>query len=210
MIDKDITAFVDAALSPKAQSKAIADFAREELKRIERQHRRVLGRAPKHETIVDGRQGASEDSVRPNGTIVYEFGIIADALVWIAEQLERHSPRRTGVFAASHTLFADGVRADPKKPPAAEEYVFLSLDRPEKVRALEGDPQTGRKPHSSKAPNGVYEVVADLARRRFGNQASVHFTYHAPFGSSFRGLTGKARRQAEKDVRVPAIVVVPR
>lgn len=200
---KDITAFVNEALSPKAQSRAIADFARQELRKVQNINERALGREPTYDTFVDGRSEAPLESVKPSGTIVFEFHLVLDALAWIAEQLFVHSPWRTGAFAASHALFADGVEVDPKTPLPAEEYVFLAADIPGKVRALE-------RGHSKQAPNGVYEVVATLAQRRFGNQASVYFTYRTPYGVSFRHLSGKARRQAEKDARVPAIVIVPR
>lgn len=197
----DLTAFVDAALSPKEQSRAIADIARETLKDAEQKNRRALGRTPEHSTIVDGRKEAALESVKPDGVIVFEFQIVTDALAWIAEQLEKHSPRRTGAFAASHVLFADGKEADPKTAPMAEEYVFMSLLP--YARPLEHG-------HSRQAPNGVYEVVSALADRRFHNQARVRFTYRTPQGFSVGSLTGKARRQAQKDARQPAIVVVMR
>lgn len=202
-VGKDISVLVDDALSPKAQSKAIADFAREKLREAQQQNRRALGRVPEHDTFVDGRPEAPLEAVKPGGVIVFEFELVTDLLAWIADQLEKHSPRRTGAFAASHTLFADGVEVDPRKPPSADEYVFLSSDSAGKARALE-------QGHSRQAPNGVYEVVATLAQRRFGNQASVHFSYRAAPGFSARGLTGRARGQVEKDARTPAIVVAVR
>jgi hypothetical protein len=200
---KDISVFLNEALSPQAQSRAFAAFAREKLREGEEQNRQKLGQTPSHTTTVDGVKEAPLETVRPNGIIVFEFDLVFDLLGWIAGQLAIHSPIRTGEFLRSHALFADGTEvADPAKPPPAQEYVFLSLDKPGKVRSLE-------RGHSRQAPNGVYEVVAELAQRRFGNQASVRFAYHAPYRPDLRGMTGKARRQAEKDVRVPAIVVVP-
>jgi hypothetical protein len=211
MPSADITAFVNAALSPQAQSKAVADFARKKLHEAQQINKRALGRVPAHKTWVDRRPEAPLESVRPDGLIVFEFQLQTELLGWIAEQLEKHSPRgRTGAFVRSHRLYADGVETDPKKPVLAEEYVFLSSDKPGKVRALEGDPRTGNTPHSRQAPNGVYEAVATLAHKRFNNQASIFFTYRAPFQFSARGLVGKERRDAEKDARVPAIVVVAR
>lgn len=202
-VQKSITAVLNDALSPKMQSKAFANFARQELRKGEEQNKRVLGVIPSHKTFVDGKREAPLESVRPNGTIVFEFELVLDVLGWIAGQLAIHSPILTGQFLKSHVLFADGVEVDnPAKPPPAREYVFLSIDKPGKVRSLESG-------HSKQAPAGVYEVVADLAQRRFSNHAKVRFSYHAPYKSDLRGLTGAARRQAEKDERVPAIIVVP-
>lgn len=214
---KDITVFLNEALSPKAQSKALAEFAQQELKKAEEQDRRALGRVPSHTTTVDGRRDAPLESVKPNGLIVFEFELVGDLLRWIADQLETHSPRRTGAYAASHILLADGNVADPQNPPLAQEYVFLS-PLPY-ARPLE-------RGHSRQAPDGIYQAVALLAQRRFSNQVSVEFTYRpAPGGSAARvaafgkrtaylrpGLRRRrnANRRFEKDIRQPAIVVVPR
>jgi hypothetical protein len=199
---KSITAFLNEALSPAAQSKAFANFARQELRKGQEQNKQVLGTIPSHKTFVDGRREAPLESVRPNGRIVFEFELVLDVLGWIAGQLATHSPVRTGQFLGSHALFADGVEVNPAKPPPAREYVFISLDKPGKVRSLESG-------HSKQAPAGVYEVVAQLARARFSNHAKVRFSYHAPYRPDLRRVTGPARRKAEKDVRVPAIIVIP-
>lgn len=207
-VGKSVTAFINDALSPKMQSKVFAEFARQELKKGQEQNKRVLGTVPSHKTFVDGRREAPLESVKPNGTIVFEFDLVLDVLGWIAGQLAIHSPIRTGKFLGSHTLFADEREvANPAKPPLAREYVFLSVDKPGKVRALEGRP--GKAPHSKQAPAGVYEVVAKLARDRFGNHAKVYFSYHAPYKPDLSRVRGAARRAAEKEARVPAIIVVP-
>jgi hypothetical protein len=193
-VSDDLRAFVDAALSPKEQSRVISDVAREALRDAEQKNARALGRTPEHTTTVDGRKEAALESVKPDGMIVFEFQIITDALVWIAEQLKTHSPRRTGAFAASHILLADGKEVDPKIAPSAQEYVFMSM------LPYAGPLERG---HSKQAPNGIYEVVAALADRRFHNQARVQFTYRMMPGLMVRG------RKAQKAVRQPAIIVVP-
>lgn len=197
----DISSLVYSSLSPESQREAIADLARQALKDAEQVNRRVLGHAPEHKTFVDGRKEAPLESVKPDGLIVFEFNLITDLLAWIAEQLETHSPIRTGAFAKSHKLFADGVEADPANPPPAEEYVFMSLLP--YAESLEHG-------HSKQDPNGIYEVVATLAQRRFGNQAVVRFMYRTPFGMTLSGLAGSARRQPHKDAHQPAITVVLR
>jgi hypothetical protein len=182
---KDISVLLDEALSPKAQSAALAGFAREKLHEAEEQNRRALGRVPDHETVVDGRREAPLETVKPDGVIVFEFELLTDLFVWIADQLEKHSPRKSGAYAASHTFFADGAEANPANPPpASDEWAFVSTVP--YARKIE----RGR---SRQAPDGVYEVVAALAQRRFGNQAKIDFTY--------RSLGGE---------RQPAIVISQR
>lgn len=185
-VGKDITVLLDDTLSPKAQSRAVAEFAQEKLAEAEDQNRRALGRTPDHKTIVDGRLDASLESVKPDGVIVFEFDLLTDLFVWIKEQLVTHSPHRSGTYATSHRFFADGIEADPARPPlASDEWVFAPSDLPYARKIERG--------LSRRAPDGVYQVVAVLAARRFGNQARIQFSYRT-IGTE----------------RQPAIVIVPR
>jgi len=139
---------------------------------------------PDHTTTVDGRREAAPESVRPDGVIVFEFELVLEALSWIARELRQYSPTRSGHYAGSHILLADGIEVDAGNPPPAHSYEFV----PTVLYA--GKIERGL---SSQAPDGVYQVVAALAARRFGNQARVDFTYASVGGQ-----------------RQPAIVVTPR
>lgn len=167
--DRNFTVLLNNLLSPKAQSKAFANFAREKLEEGQEQNRKAIGSVPDHETFVDGKRDAPLDSVKPDGVIVFEFDLIRDLFIWIDGQLRLHSPVLTGRYRDSNKFFADGVEADPANPPAAsDEWVFLSTVP--YARKIE-------RGQSKKAPDGVYEVVATLAKRRFGNQARIDFSY---------------------------------
>jgi len=171
---RDIELLIAQDLSPEAQSATLAAFARETLAEAEATNEAALGHASPHETFVDGREGASEDTVKPAGQIVYEFQLVEETLAWIGQQLVLHSPRRTGHYAASHILLADGLEVDPAAPiPMASEYVFSSVVP--YARKIEGD--DNRAPESEQAPDGVYEVVAALANRQFGNVARIRFSW---------------------------------
>ncbi len=197
---RDVQLLVDKALSPQARQKLAAESARKILAGAQEQNRQALGTSPPHKTFVDTRAEAPLESVNPDhGRIVFEFELHNEMLRWIGEQLVLHSPVLTGQYAHSHVLLADGVEvdADGKIPPATE-YVFASTVP--YARKIE-------RGLSDQAEDGVYEVVADLARRRFGNLASIRFTYRSlliPAGSS------RADRQAERDSRAPAIVITLR
>lgn len=178
-LDRDVPLIISDLLSPAAQSEIFAKMAREQLAAAETQNSQVLGHVPSHKTYVDGVAGASEDQVKPGGTIVYEFDIVLEIFAWIEDQLVTHSPVKSGRYAKSHTFYADGVEADPLNPPKdAQEFVFLSLVP--YARKIEG--AAGKTPESSQAPDGVYEAVATLARRRFGNSAKIGFTFRAASG----------------------------
>lgn len=177
-LEKDIELTFKKNLSPQARSHILAEFARETLAEAEQINTEALGHLPPHETFVDGMPGASEDRVRPDGTIIYEFNILEDLFAWIGEQLVTHSPVLTGRYAASHKFFADGVEVDPGAPaPAASQYQFVN-----------SQPYARKIEHglSPQAPDGVYQGVAALASRRFGNVAKIRFTYLSEAGSKER------------------------
>ncbi|MBN9022171.1 MAG: hypothetical protein J0H08_08780 [Rhizobiales bacterium] len=228
-LDRDLAVIVDEELSPAAQTRALAAFARETLLEAQTTNRQALGRVPPHHTFVDGVEGASVDRVRPEGTIVYEFELVGDVLMFIFAELERVSPVLTGRYRGSHTLFADGIEVpiagNSQVIPPAKEYVFVSTLP--YSRKIEGSSRgKGRKPLSRQAPRGVYEITAVKAKARFGNVASVRFSFRAPIGGAVmpyvpvgRGgrktgpKPGKAQRSAanmERASRYPAIVVTLR
>lgn len=172
-INRDIDLMISEMLSPHARSRVFADYARSEIDDAKKINQRILGRVPRHTVTVDGTEGAALTSVRPDGVIVAEFELVADTLIWIEQQLIAHSPRKSGRYARSHVLFADGVEADANKPPIAQEYAFINI-QPYARKIELGS--------SAQAPDGVYQTVATLARRRFGNVAKISFSYRALSG----------------------------
>jgi len=209
--DRAIFALIDDELSPEAQSRSLADAAREAIDEAAAQNARALGRVPPHETTVDGRLGAPLDSVSPRGVIVAEFDLFEDMLQWIGRALVEASPTLTGRYARSHVFTVDGVEiADGAALPVRfEEAAFVNLQP--YARKIE-------RGQSDQAPDGVYQAVAVTAAKRFGNLARIRFSYRAPlFGAvdEWAGKTGmksrsKGARRAERLRRQPAIVVTPR
>lgn len=226
-IDRDVALLLRDALGPQAQSKMFAEYARGQLKEGERVNQSVFGRIIPHKTFVDGVAGANEDQVRPSGVIVYEFELLSDIFVWIADQLKQHSPvggahdPHPGLYKSAHTFFVDGKEvAVGGVIPKGDEYIFVSIT-PYSRKIEQGS--------SQQASDGVYQAVAVLARQRFGNQAKIEFTYrgligassgsgtlvnplHDPTRSSARGRSSKTGTKAynKSDVRYPCIIVRPR
>lgn len=210
-IERDIAVILEEELSPKARSLTLASAAREAITEAEAVNRSVLGRVPTHDVYVDGRKGAPLESVRPDGTILVEFDLISETLDWIGEMLVKHSPFLTGRYSRSHVFLADGELIQPGAPvPNASEYVFTNL-QPYARRIERGwSPQT---------PDGVYEVVAAMANRRFSNIARIRFGYRSPlFGgihawASTTRMASPGRRGAKREEwlrRQPSVIVVPR
>lgn len=201
-INRDIELLLSEELSPSARSQQLATFAGESIEEAKQQNGKILGRIPRSQTFVDGKEGAPLASVRPDGVIVTEFELLTDTLRWISEQLQLHSPvggkgdRHPGLYRRSHTLFADGIETEIGAVlPDATEFVFINLVP--YARKIE-------RGSSSQAPDGVYQAVAALARRRFGNIARISFTYRAAVGGAFVG--GRAGNKSEG--RMPAISIV--
>jgi hypothetical protein len=184
-LDRDIKVLFPDVFSDQARSKALADHARVALADGQKQNQSILGRVPPHDTYVDGKHNAAIETVRPEGRIVFEFELLDDVFAWIADMLVLNSPVGRGddprpghptLYASSHAFFADGQGVDPSKPvPPASEYVFVNVQP--YARKIE-------RGLSMQAPSGVYEVVANLANRRFGNLVRIRFGYRTPaFGA---------------------------
>jgi hypothetical protein len=209
-IDRDISLMIAEDLSPQAQSAVLASYARQQLTEAQDINSRALGRLPRHETFVDGRRGASADSVKPSGVIVFEFALVEDVIEWIELMLIQHSPERTGRYSKSHVLFADNVEVQfGATVPEAREYIFVNTQP--YARKIE-------RGLSAQARSGVYEVVSVLASRRFGNVARIRFSFVVPqFGAIHdwagktnmqrRGRRMKSEARAEWLRRQPAIIV---
>lgn len=173
-LDRDIQLILSETLSPQARSAALAKFAGEEIDGALVHNTRVLGHAPPYTVAVDGRVGAPLQSVKPEGVIAAEFEVFSNVLVWIDEQLQIHSPVKTGRYKKSHILYADGVETSPTViATAADEYAFVN-SQPYSRKIERG--------LSPQAPDGVYQAVAVLAQGRFGNIAKVSFSYRAILG----------------------------
>jgi len=172
----DLRLIISESLGPKAVSAAIAKVARQALAEAEAINAAALGRPVAYKTLVDGRESSDLDSVRPDGTIVGIFDLKIDLLSWIEQQLIAHSPVRTGRYQKSHRVFVDGaVTAIADIAAGVSQVVFAPLS----AYAPEIEPHDGKPGESRKAPDGVYQAVAALARQRYGTIADISFTFLA-------------------------------
>lgn len=222
-IATSINLIVANTLSPAAQSKAIANFARNAIAEADETNKRVLGRVPPRTITVDGQKGASLDSVKPGGSgIIVEWEIVSDVLVWIGQTLRDRSPKVSGDFRDGWTLLADGVEV-PKggKSPAADVYTFVNVV-PYARKIEVGKTESGRD-FVIQVPNRIAERTAKEAQSRFGNIAKIRSVWislnsaytlkHNQASRSFAG--GKMRvsarqrpdRVAGSSITYPAITV---
>ena len=200
-----------ASLSPEAAVAAVARFARDEVAAAAAINAAALGHPVPHADAVGGVPGAPYEAVRPGQSIVATFDLGGDVLDYVFAQLVKHAPVRSGAYAASIAIFADGQQvAAPADARQADEILFTSLVP--YARKIE-------RGASKQAPDGVFQAVAALAAARYGNTARVRFTFREPMGGAnaledwasehaarVEGRS-KQRRQYLKNVRQPAVVV---
>jgi hypothetical protein len=200
VFSREVEMLVSRHLSPEARQRKAAQAARQILSEAQQTNKRALGVVPPVKQFVDGSAGAPLESVNPDhGRIVFQFEIAGDMLRWIGEQLVLNSPVLTSRYRDSHVLLADGVEVEADgKIPEAQVYTFVNI-QPYARKIERGE--------SDQAPDGVFEVVAALAQRRFGNVARIRFAYRALEIPVERTRAAKA---AERNSRNPAIVVTLR
>ncbi|WP_051448373.1 hypothetical protein [Bradyrhizobium sp. WSM1417] len=172
-IATDINLIVSRDLSPTGQSRAIADYARTEIARADDKNKRILGRVPPRVITVDGRKGGQLEDVRPNGgSIITEWEIVSDVLVWIGDTLRDRSPFVSGDFREGWMLLADGqvVELGGQIPPA-DVYTFVNVVP--YARKIEVGKTTSGRDFVVQVPNRIAERTAKDATARFGNIAKI-------------------------------------
>lgn len=102
------TVAVDASslLPPRERSRLLAEHARRARDALIREGRA----APQFLTYVDGRQGAPEETVKPDGVIRYVFSTIARAAAFALAYAEGTSPVLSGTFRRSWIVVVNGQR----------------------------------------------------------------------------------------------------
>lgn len=121
-VARSIRLWRDSSLGPEALSANLARFAREARDDL-------IARgdaAPSYTTIVDGRAGAVEESVRPEGAIVYRFSALGLAASFALTFCIARSPVRSGRYADAWFIAVNGHRWDGELasiPPGSEVIV---------------------------------------------------------------------------------------
>jgi len=207
-VARNIRLFRDQALSPAAQSArlaAVAIKARDQAVRS--------GDAPPHwVTIVDGRQGAPETSVQPDGFILYKFNVMGLAAQAALQLCKERSPVRSGRYRDSWMVVVDGR-------PWTEDVA----DIPEGVSVMIVNPQpyarkidTGAMKNMS-VPPGIVDAVRKLVQRKFPtvNAARAFVTIppglmeNAPY--VLRRSVGRSKsRAAGASMTYPAMILTKR
>jgi hypothetical protein len=216
-IAQTIKLIVANTISPDAQKQAVASFAQGAIDQADATNRRVLGRIPPRTVTVDGRQGAPLTDVKPDGgSIIVEYELITDVLVWIGDTLRARSPVQSGAYRDGWTLLADGTEvAVNDDVPGADEYTFVNTV-PYARKIEVGLTESGRA-FVIQVPNRIAERTAKDAASKFGNIAKIANTFIAlenaytlKNDAVSRARPGRRRRvtsRAGSEITYPAITV---
>ncbi|MBE1208111.1 hypothetical protein [Aminobacter carboxidus] len=171
------------------------------IKVAKREHARVMQTDPlptSFQRFVDGRLGAAEESVEADGIIHYVYPRLDIVAQFAMETLFDRSPVLSGEYRIAHQLFLNGAAVANLKGWHPGDEVSISNPLPYS-RKIEVGAMTMRVPGTSR----VYQEAAKIVQGRFGNMASVVFTFRAVVGGAVRG--SKAR-----DLRYPVLVITER
>lgn len=186
-----------------AAQATIADTQKALVSLAKREHARVMATDPRPTRFtryVDGRQGAAEETVKPDGIIRYVYPRLDEVVQFAMETLFDLSPVLSGKYRMSHTIFVEGRAVGDLKDYRGGE-VAISNFVPY-ARKIELGIMNMRVEGSSK----VYFQAAERVRKRFGNSATVHFTYRPIMGGTFV----EARGKRGTELRYPTLIIAER
>lgn len=180
---RSVRVFIDQNLAPVAQSAALASVARAGVASLV-----ASGNASsRYTTFVDGAAGASEDSVKPSGTIAYVFEYLGDVVSFAIGFLINRSPVRSGKYRDSFFVSVNGrpiAAADFDAtliPIGAEIFIYNSQPYSRKI-----DVQTvGKRRLTFSVPPGLFADCAQAIRARFGNSVTAQRVYNVDFPGKY-------------------------
>lgn len=104
VVARELVLTLDRLIPAGLRGRAIATMAR-----AARDKLIAAGDAPPFfTTYVDGREGAAEETVLPNGAILYRFNVLGLAAAFALEYARRRSPVQSGEYRRSWFVAVDG------------------------------------------------------------------------------------------------------
>jgi len=217
VISRDVVFRSGGGLSPAEISAQFAALVSREIAQIDADNAATAGRALPRETFVDGTPSDDLSRVRPDGVIVATWELGAEVVRYVYDKIEATAPKKTGRFAKSITIYADGVEVEtPEDTIGAAEVVITSIVP--YARKIEGG-------YSKKGgvwatnPNGIFHAAAAMAQAKYGNIAKIKFGAREVLGggtdlagwaaghTAMIAHEGKRRKAHARDSRQPAVIV---
>jgi hypothetical protein len=126
---------------------------------------------------VDGVRDAPEETVKPDGVIVYDYDRLDQVVEFALETLRQLSPVDSGDYARGHVVMLNGEVVDGLGSWKPGDRITISNPEPY-ARKIE----IGKNGY--RANGHVYDKAERLVNRRFGNMATAFLIYDtAPPGA---------------------------
>lgn len=183
---------IAALATAAATQRALVDTAK-------REHAVIMNTSP-HPTSftrrVDGKLGAVEETVKPDGIIVYDYPRMDEIVQVAMNTLFDLSPVYTGEYRLSHQIFVGGkaVRNLEEWDGTSDIVISNFLPYSRKI-------ELGKMHMRVPGTDHVYEQAAHLIDRRYGNVAHVAFVFQGVIAGA--AASGKAGNKS--DNRYPAL-----
>lgn len=163
-----------------------------------REHMKVMNTEPRpgyFKRIVDGVEGAPEESVSFGGYILYNYPRLTLVAEYALEVLRDLSPIDSGQYYANHTLLLNGnpVEHLDAWEPGDDAIIINPLPYARKI-------EVGAMTMRISGTDYVYAQAARRVRARFGNFANVQFTFRPWSGKLLHGPT-------KADMRYPVLII---
>lgn len=167
---RSIRLFINDNLTPQAQSRALANFARQDVARLQREGRAALS----YTVFVDGRENAPLESVRPDGRIVYRFNGLSEAIAFALGFVIARSPELSGAYRKSWFVLVNGLlwRRDFQDIPSGAEVAIVNtqpyhrkIDLGSQGTGRIGREVANRRKAGTTRKRGVYVSIVEAARQ---------------------------------------------
>lgn len=169
-----------------------------------REHARVMSTEPRPTRFtrtVDGKKGAVEETVRPDGIIVYDYPRMHEIVQVAMNTLFDLSPVLSGDYRNAHTIYVAGNPVSNIKDWDGTGEIVI-LNHMPYSRKIELGKMRMRVPGT----DHVYEQAEYILQQRYSNVARVWFTYRGIAG----GYIAKGKAHGQSDNRWPALVIAER
>lgn len=146
---------------------------------------------------VDGKVGALEEAVKPDGVIIYVYQRLDEVVAFALETLQKLSPVHSGRYRAGHIILVNGhsVEEMPSLKPSDDVAISNVVPYARKI-------EMGMMTMLVSGTDHVYQQAEQIVNARFGNLVKTRFTYrnlsggdtHLERWAQTRGALAHAKR----------------
>lgn len=165
--------------APAARAKLLADTARAGLAELI-----ASGRAsPKYRRFVDGAAGRSEDQVRADGQIAYQFNYMGEIISFALGFLKDRSPVASGSYQDSFRVSVNGrdIMARQFNPRMVPDDAGILIYNEQHYGRKVDVQLVGQKRLTYSVPPNLFADARDAVRARYGNLVSAERLYTIEF-----------------------------